>query len=125
MLYFFILFPLLFLLAAYPLKNWLEIRDLKKLDAMWTSRINSLPSKDQYCSEHQRDGAIFCEYCDFDRQRPYEVATVLNAPQWGFIANVLTGESDYRIYACARCGTKLYGQKISKGPKSEMENSII
>jgi len=116
MLYLLILFPPLFFLAAYPLKNWLEIRDLKKLDAQWAARIKSLPSKDQYCLEHQRDGAIFCEYCDFDRQRPYEVATVLNAPQWGFIKNVLTGESDYRIDACARCGTKLYGQKISNGP---------
>ena len=124
MLYLLILFPLLFFLAAYPLKNWLEIRDLKKLDAIWTARINSLPSKDQYCLEHQRDGAIFCEYCDFDRQRPYEVATVPKAPQWGFIANILTGESDYQIDACARCGTKLYGRKISKGPKSEKQSSL-
>jgi hypothetical protein len=83
MLYLLILFPLLFFLAAYPLKNW------------WTGRINSLPSKDQYCLEHQRDGAIFCDFCDFNRQRPYEVATVPNPPQWGFIANILTGESDY------------------------------
>ena len=95
MLYLLILLPLLFFLAAYPLKNWLEIRDLKKLDAMWTARINNLPSKDRYCSEHQRDGLIFCDFCDFNRQRPYEVATVLNVPQWGFIANILTGESDY------------------------------
>ena len=97
MLYLLILFPLFFL-AAYPLKNWLEIRSVKKLDEQWTGRINSLPSKDQYCLEHQRDGAIFCDFCDFcdfNRQRPYEVATVPNPPQWGFIANILTGELDY------------------------------
>lgn len=124
MLYLLILFPLLFFLAAYPLKNWLEIRSVKKLDAQWTTRIKSLPSKDRYCSEHQRDEVIFCEYCDFDRQRPYEVATVPKVPQWGFIANKLTGESDYRIDACARCGTKLYGQKISKSPNFKKQGSL-
>ena len=121
MLYLLILFPLFFL-AAYPLKNWLEIRSVKKLDEQWTGRINSLPSKDQYCLEHQRDGAIFCDFCDFNRQRPYEVATAPKAPQWGFIANALTGESDYRIDACARCGTKLYGQKISNGPNYDKQS---
>ena len=120
--YLLILVALLFLLAAYPLKNWLEIRIFKKLDERWAAGINALPSKDKYCLEHERDGAIFCDFCGFDRQRPYEVATVPNAPQWGLIANVLTGESDYRIDACARCGSKLYGQKISKAPNSKKQS---
>jgi len=111
----YILIAVLMLLAAYPLKNWLEIRDFRRLEEKWSKRLNSLPSKAQYYLEHQQDGKVICHYCQFDRQRPYHFAVVPHEPQFGFISNVLNGESDFTVYSCARCGTELYGEKISKG----------
>ena len=110
----YILIPVLFFLAAYPLKNWLEIREFRKLEEKWAKRLNGLPNKVQYCLEHQQDGTVICNYCKFDRQRPYQLAVVPNEPQFGFISNVLTGESEFTVYSCARCGTELYGEVIKK-----------
>jgi DNA-directed RNA polymerase subunit RPC12/RpoP len=110
----YILIPVLILLAAYPLRNWLEIRNFRKLDEKWTNRLNSLPSKAQYCLEHQQDAMVLCNYCQFDRQRPHQLAVVPNEPQFGFISNEIVGESDFTVYSCARCGTELYGEIITK-----------
>ena len=110
----YILIPVLLLLAAFPLKNWLEIRNFRKLDEKWTNRLNSLPSKAQYYLEHQQDSAVLCNYCQFDRQRPHHLAVVPDKPQFGFISNIIAGESDYTVYSCGRCGTELYGQIIKK-----------
>ena len=110
----YILIPVLFLLAAYPLRNWLEIRDFRKLDQKWTNRLNGLPSKAQYGLEHQQGDIVLCHYCQFDRQRPYHLAVVPHEPQFGFFSNVLAGESNFTVYSCARCGTELYGEVITK-----------
>lgn len=115
MTYFYLLLPLLLLLGAYPIRNWLEIRSYAKQDQNWMRRINELPSKDIYCQEHERDGMILCNYCHFERQRPQQEATVPHEPQFGLISNVLVNQSQYTIYSCARCGTQLYGEKIIKG----------
>jgi hypothetical protein len=104
----------LILLARFPFRNWLEIRKFRKLDEKWAKRLNGLPNKVQYCLEHQQNGTVICNYCKFDRQRPYQLAVVPNEPQFGFISNVLTGESDFTVYSCARCGTELYGEVIKK-----------
>ena len=110
----YILIAVLMLLAAYPLKNWLEIRDFRRLEEKWSKRLNSLPSKVQYSLEHQQDGTVICHYCQFDRQRPYHLAVVPHEPQFGFISNEIAGESDFTVYSCARCGTELYGEVIKK-----------
>ena len=91
--YLLILVALLFLLAAYPLKNWLEIREFRKLEEKWTKRLNGLPNKVQYCLEHQQDGAV--------------------------ISNVLASESEFTVYSCARCGAELYGEVIQKSNNDE------
>ena len=108
----YILIPVLFFLAAYPLRNWIEIREFRKLEEKWTKRLNSLPSKVQYYLEHQQDRTVLCHYCKFDRQRPYQLAVVPHEPQFGFISNKIAGESDFTVYSCARCGTELYGEVI-------------
>ena len=110
----YILVPILFFLAAYPLRNWLEIRDFRKLEEKWTKRLNGLPSRVQYCLQHEDDSTVICNYCKFDRQRTYHLAVVPYRPQFGFISNKIAGESDFTVYSCARCGTELYGEVIKK-----------
>ena len=110
----YILILVLFFLAAYPLRNWLEICAFRRLEEKWSKRLNSLPSKAQYYLEHQQDGTVICYYCKFDRQRPYQLGVVPHEPQFGFISNVLTDESNFIIYSCAQCGTELYGEVTKK-----------
>jgi len=48
MSYLVFLITILMLLVAFTLKNWLEIRNFRKLNENWTQRVNSLPWMDEY-----------------------------------------------------------------------------
>jgi len=112
--YLYLLYPVLILIAAYPLRNWLEIRGYRKLDQKWSNQLNELPSKEAYRLKHQQGELIICDYCGSNRQGSHLLATVPYRPQFGLIANAMPIESSFRVYSCSGCGTRLYGERIEK-----------
>ncbi len=104
-----IVIAVLFLIAALPLKNWIEIRGIKAKDDEWSAWLLEKPSREEYCqATNQSIDDIKCDYCGSNRQSSNLLMTIPYKPQFGIISNAHNKDSHFKIYMCSKCGTQLY-----------------
>ena len=106
---------LIFLIAALPLKNWLEIRRVRKKDAEWSLWLLEKPNREAYCLKtNQNREDITCDYCESSRQLPSLEMVIVFQPQFGFISNTIHKYSHFKTYICSGCGTQLYRERYEE-----------
>ncbi|APC06791.1 hypothetical protein AOC10_09705 [Polynucleobacter asymbioticus] len=102
----------LFLIAALPLKNWLEIRGIKAEDEKWTAWLLEKPSREEYCkATHQNINDIRCDYCGSDRQISNLIMAIPYKPKFGIISIMHIKESYFKTYICSKCGNQLFRER--------------
>jgi hypothetical protein len=112
MSYLYFLLPLLFLVAALPLKNYLEIKRVAKKDAYWSKWLSEKPDLKNYCEAHgQALESPFCDYCGSKRQMPNLEMVISFKPKFGVINNSVKQHSYFKSYICGGCGTELFRER--------------
>jgi DNA-directed RNA polymerase subunit RPC12/RpoP len=107
-----IVIAVLFLIAALPLKNWLEIRGIKAEDDKWSAWLSEKPSREEYCHKtNQNIDDIKCDYCGSNRQNSNMLMAIPYKPQFGIISNTFNKDSYFKTYLCSQCGTQLYRER--------------
>ena len=107
-----ILLAIIFLIAALPFKNYLEIKKVLKKENQWMDWLREKPSKDEYCTLHkQNPEAIACDYCGVARQHPSLEMVIANEPRFGYINNTFNKYAHFKTYICSGCSTELYREK--------------
>lgn len=103
----------IFLFAALPFKNFLEIHITKKENDKWGVWLSRMPSKEAYCKTHQSSThTTICDFCKCDRQLK-TIEKVLNAPpKFGVVNNLTQGKYQFNSYFCSKCGTELYREQV-------------
>lgn len=110
-----IFISLIFFIAAFPLKNWLEIEQVKKKDKKWSNWLLEKPSREEYClKKNQNFENIKCDYCGSNRQIPRLEMVITFQPKFGFISNKFQKYSHFKAYICSGCGTQLYRQRYEE-----------
>lgn len=110
-----ILLCIIFLIAALPLKNWLEVEQVRKKDAKWTNWLLEKPSRDEYCLKtNQTTENIKCDYCDSNRQLPSLEMVITYQPKFGLISNSFQKHSYFKTYICSGCGAQLYRERYEE-----------
>ena len=103
---------IIFLIAALPFKNYLEIKRMRKRDVRWMEWLHERPSKEGYCKLHnQNPDAIACDYCGSIRQYPSLEMVMANEPRFGFINNSFNKYAHFKTYICSGCGTELFRER--------------
>lgn len=106
---------LIFLIAAFPLKNWLEIVLVRKKDKKWSNWLLEKPSREEYCSKtNQSVENIKCDYCGSSRQVPSLEMVLTFQPKFGFISNTFQKYSHFKAYICSGCGMQLFRQRYEE-----------
>lgn len=109
------IFVFAFLVAILPLKNWLEIKLVKKKELRWVRWLNEKPSKKQYCEIHQQNPKkISCDFCGASRHLPSLEMVIVNQPKFGFINNTFSGYSYFKTHICSGCGTELFRERYEE-----------
>jgi hypothetical protein len=109
------LISLLFLIAALPLKNWLEIQRIKKIDKKWSNWLKEKPTREEYCSEtNQNIENINCDFCGTNRQLPNLEMVIIHNPKFGIINNKFNRHSYFKNYICTGCGAQLYRERYEE-----------
>jgi len=107
--------PLLILLAAFPLRNWLEIRMIKKQDAKWSNWLSEKPSRDKFATlTNQNNGVVKCNFCGSHRHLPRLEKQIAYKPKFGFINNKFEKNSYFRTIICSGCGSQIYRERYEK-----------
>ena len=107
--------PIIFLIAALPLKNWLEIERVRKRDEKWSNWLLEKPSREEYCLRtNQNIENIKCDYCDSNRQLPSLEMVITFQPKFGIISNKFEKYSHFKVFICSGCGTQLYRQRYEE-----------
>ena len=102
------------LFAAFPLKNWLEIKRTKKMKSHWEQWFAEKNSLEEYCAQNHQDiQSPMCLYCGSNRQGKIIRATLDDKVDYGYYNNRIIGSIQYLSYHCSRCGTELYRAKRS------------
>jgi hypothetical protein len=108
----YIVFALLLLIAAFPLKNWLEIRGAKAKDAKWSAWLLERPSREEYCQKtNQSIDNIKCDYCGSDRQASNLIMVIPYQAKFGIMSNTYDRKSYFKTHICSKCGTQLYRER--------------
>jgi hypothetical protein len=82
----FIVTSILILIAALPLKNWLEIRQARQKDIEWSNWLLEKPSRETYCLDlQQKSDDISCSFCGSRRHIPRLESVFAYKPKFGFI----------------------------------------
>jgi DNA-directed RNA polymerase subunit RPC12/RpoP len=107
-----IVFAIIFLVAALPFKNYLEIRKVLKKENRWMNWLREKPSKDEYCKLHNMTAdTIQCDYCGTARQYPSLEMVITNEPKFGYINNSFNKYAHFKTYICSGCGTELFRER--------------
>jgi len=103
---------IIFLIAALPLKNFLEVSIRKKEVERWNSWLNSAPDKSKY-SKDDKDGGlgVLCDFCNSNKQFKTLQKVLDSPPEFGFINNTSKEKYQFSSYFCRGCGTELYREK--------------
>jgi len=105
----------LILMAAFPLRNWLEIRRVRKIDAEWSRWLSEKPSREEYCLEtNQNINEIKCNFCGSLRHPPRLEAQIEYKPKFGFVSNKFQINSYFKTFICSGCNTQLYRERYEK-----------
>jgi len=111
----FILTSIAILLAALPLRNWLEIRWVGKEDAEWSNWLTKKPSKEDYiATTNQQSDNIKCNFCGSNRHLPRLEKKLAYKPKFGFINNKIEKYSYFRTIICSGCGSQIYRERHEK-----------
>jgi len=107
-----IIFCALFLLAALPLKNYLELKAHEKKERRWMNWLQDKPSRQEYCKRHnQLEESPSCDYCGSDRQLPSIEMVIVNEPRFGLVHNTFEKYAYFKTYICGGCGTELFRER--------------
>ena len=110
-----ILISAIFLVAALPLKNYLEIKYLKKQDDFWKQWVNELPSKERLLQQMSSQGGLIeCHYCGSNRLYPSLEMVIKSIPKFGVINNSYGKYTYFKAYICTRCGTQVYRERYEE-----------
>lgn len=102
----------LFFLAAFPLKNYLEIKAYEKKEKYWINWLHEKPGKQEYCDKYsQSEEGLSCDYCGSQRQLPRLEAALVHKPNFGIITNTYKHNYYFRSYLCCGCGTELFRER--------------
>ena len=111
-LIFFLIATLLFLLA-FPIKNWLHVREQNKKKLHWEKWLLEKPTKDEYyIRSTENTGLIQCNFCSSSRVFPDPEVGAVEKLSYGFFQNSSQGFIHYKTYICSGCGSHLYREKI-------------
>jgi ribosomal protein S27E len=106
---------LLILMAAYPLRNWLEIRMIKKQDLKWSNWLSEKPSRDEFAMlTNQNNDVIKCNFCGSHRHLPRLEKQIAYKPKFGFINNKIDMYSYFTTIICTGCGSQIYRERYEK-----------
>lgn len=104
-----------FLIASFPLKNWLVIKRAKEKELIWEKWLNQKPSRTKYCDTHQQNPEkICCDYCGASRQLQSLEMVITHNPKFGFFNNTFDKYSHFKTYICSGCGTELYRERYEE-----------
>jgi hypothetical protein len=104
-----------FLLAIFPLKNWLEIKKVKSKELRWINWLNEKPSKVEYCAKYkQNPDKIECDFCGASRQLPSLEMVMTSRPKFGLLNNQFDKYIHFKTYICSGCGTELYRESYEE-----------
>jgi len=107
-----ILVGLLFLVAALPLKNYLEIKRCRSIQKIWDKWLSKKPSLLEYCKAHDQDiSNPSCDYCSSMRHTPTIEFSMLDIQKFGLVNNSHNGYIYYKTYICSGCSSQLYREK--------------
>jgi DNA-directed RNA polymerase subunit RPC12/RpoP len=110
-----VIFAVIFFIFAFPVKNLLEIKRVKKKDNKWSNWLIEKPSLQEYCLKNsQNPGAIKCEYCGSERSLPSLEMVISYRPKFGIISNSVEKYSHFKTYICSGCGTQLYRERYEE-----------
>jgi hypothetical protein len=99
-------------LAAFPLKNYLILKKIKKDEAKWANWLAERPNAEEYCKLHNFDFETpLCDYCKNDRLLPNLEMVLPYQPKFGFIDISVSKRSYFKTYICAKCGSQPYREK--------------
>ena len=105
----------IFLITALPLKNWLEIRVIRKKEKQWLAWLLEKPSRTEYCAQNgQRVDAIKCDYCGSGRQLPSLEMAIASQAKFGVVSNTFIKYTYFKTHICSGCGTQLYREKYEE-----------
>ena len=100
-------------IAAFPLKNWHDIKKNDQKKEIWDQWLSERPNKLDYCRLHNQDveKKIGCDYCEETRQMPSLEMVIPSQIKFGMISNTRTKYLHYKTYVCPRCSSELYREK--------------
>ncbi len=111
----FILTSIAILLAAFPLRNWLEIKWIGKQDEEWSNWASKKPSKEEYiAATNQQSDNIECNFCGSNRHLPRLEKKIAYKPKFSFINNKIEKYSYFRTIICSGCGSQIYRERYEK-----------
>jgi|APCry1669189000_1035189.scaffolds.fasta_scaffold06013_3 hypothetical protein len=100
---------ILFLIALFPLKNYLLMRKNLSDKARWMAWLHERPSLNEYCIKHsQAISEVRCDYCGDDRRLPSLEMVIPNDVRYGLISNSYRGYMHFKSNFCSKCGSDLY-----------------
>jgi hypothetical protein len=110
-----ITFCAIFLLAALPLKNYLELKVHEKKEKRWINWLHDRPNRQEYCDQHNQSmDSLSCDYCGSVRQFPSLEMVIVNKPRFGFVNNTFEKYTHFMTHICGGCGTELFRERFEK-----------
>jgi len=96
-------------IAAFPLKNHIEIKGYNKKKVFWDKWEAELPNLAEYCAQHSFDPAQpACDYCHSLKPKSRHEAKIPTKVEYGLYENKILEFTEYRSYFCWRCYSQLY-----------------
>jgi lipopolysaccharide export LptBFGC system permease protein LptF len=104
-----LIFAILLLVVAFPLKNWLAIKSSRKVKEQLNQWLLEKPTLIEYCQKHNQDiENPQCFFCGAHRQGKILKASHEDELNYGIYNNYSKGHINYLGYHCSRCNTELY-----------------
>jgi len=104
-----ILGVLIFLIAAFPLKNYLLIQKNLVKKNKWIAWAHDRPSFDEYCEKNDQSISTFkCDFCGEKRVLPSLEMVIPADMRFGYISNSYEKYLHFKSHFCSKCGTDLY-----------------
>lgn len=99
-------------LAAFPLKNYLSLKKIKKDEKKWLEWLAERPTIEDYCQIHNFSlQAPQCDYCKNDRLMQNLEMVLPYEPQFGFMDLHISKYSYFKTYVCSQCGSQTYREQ--------------
>jgi|APCry1669189241_1035207.scaffolds.fasta_scaffold15963_3 hypothetical protein len=100
-------------IAAFPLKNWFEIKKNDKQKLVWDNWLSEKPSRAEYSRLHNQDinGLISCDYCNEIRQVPRLEMVIPSGIKFGALYNTRNKYLHFKTYVCPQCNSELYRER--------------